>query len=687
MSMSPRRHLPAAIATASLAVPACLFAPSAVAQSAQADPDVIVTAQKRSDDPPVVARARDRLSRTPGSVSVVAAETYADRQVVGLPDLLRDVPGVLSNKRYGEESRLSIRGSGLDQSYHQRGVLLAQDGVPFADADGFSDFQKVDPLGARFIEVYKGGNALRFGGAQLGGAVNLVTPNGKTAATPFSLRLEGGSWDSLRGQASGAGKVGAFDWYGSFNAYRSDGYRQQSASDQIRGTLNLGYSFGDENEVRLIGYAADINQQVPGALSLTDALNNPRFAGAGVVDRRQARDQDVERVTLQTHLRLSDGLVFEGGIYATQTDLHHPISIVIDQDTDTQGAFGRFDLSGEVAGHRADLFFGAYYRQGGTEQDLFVNIGGNNGPRIGDTRQVASGLDVFGEGRFFVVPNLALVAGASWGRATRDYTNRLASSADQANFDWFAPRVGLLFERGTVQVYANYTRSVEPPQFGALTQTNTSGQVFAPVDSQRAWTAEVGTRGRAGPVTWDLTYYRATIEGELLSYLPSANLPATIFNADRTRHQGVEASVDLRLLDGPAGRLRLRQTYGWSDFRFRGDRAYGDNRLPVAPEHQYRVSLRYDGRGGVFLEPFLDWRPKDVWVDYANTLKAPGYAVVSISGGVRVGPATLFVDARNLADRRYTAEFAAVTDARSASTSVFFPGEGRAVFGGVRFGL
>ena len=130
---------------------------------------------------------------------IVAAEAYEDRFAVGTPDILRDVPGVLAAKRYGEEGRLSIRGSGLDQSFHQRGVLLAQDGVPFADADGFSDFQKIDPLGARYVEVYKGGNALRFGGAQLGGAINFVTPNGKTAQSPFLFRLEGGSDATMPG--------------------------------------------------------------------------------------------------------------------------------------------------------------------------------------------------------------------------------------------------------------------------------------------------------------------------------------------------------------------------------------------------------------------------------------------------------------------------------------------------------
>ncbi|MFD2580736.1 TonB-dependent receptor plug domain-containing protein [Novosphingobium colocasiae] len=164
--------------TSLFAVAAVLLSSPALADDAGTDnPDtIIVTAKRNADDPAIVGDARERLARTPGAVSVVAAETYEGRLALGMPDLLRDVPGVLSNKRYGEEARLSIRGSGIDQSYHQRGVLIAQDGVPFADADGFSDFQKVDALGARYVEVYKGGNALRFGGAQLGGAVNLVTP-------------------------------------------------------------------------------------------------------------------------------------------------------------------------------------------------------------------------------------------------------------------------------------------------------------------------------------------------------------------------------------------------------------------------------------------------------------------------------------------------------------------------------
>ena len=649
------------------------------------EPEIIVTGKANPDDPPAVAEARERLSRTPGAVAVVAAETFEDRLAIGMPDVLRDVPGVLSNKRYGEESRLSIRGSGIGQSNHQRGVLIAENGVSFADADGFSDFQKVDVLSARLIEVYKGGNALRFGGAQLGGAVNLVTTSGRTTPSTILLRAEGGSYDSWRGQAAAGGVTGDFDAYGSISAYTSDGYRVNSASEQLRGTVNLGYRIGADSEIRLIATAAAIDQGAPGTLTLAQARANPRQASAAAVAGRWARDQDVRRVTLQTRLRLSEGLVFEGGVYATGTDLRHPIPIVLEQDIHTEGAFGRFDLSGEIGGHKADLFFGASFRTGELDQRTYANNAGNNGMKMGDALQQATGLDLFAEGRFFVTDALALVAGASWGHASRDYLNRVAGRGDETDFEWLAPRFGLLWERGGTQVYFNVTKSVEPPALGALVQSGFSGFDFVPVDPQRAWTVEIGTRGRSGALSWDIAAYRASVRGEMLNFTVSPDIPAATFNADRTRHQGIEASVDWRIVDSGGTLLRLRQTWAWSDFTFAGDLTYGDNRLPVVPEHQLRTSLRYEHPAGAWIEPMLDWRPTDVWVDYRNTLKAPGYALLHVSAGIDLpGGVTLFADARNLTNKNHVPEFGAVVNANGMDQAVFYPGEGRSLFGGVR---
>ncbi|TPW02870.1 MAG: iron complex outermembrane recepter protein [bacterium] len=675
----------ALLLAAAFAVPAHAQTPPA-SRDVQTLDTVIVTGVRNPEDPPVVADARALLSRTPGSVAVVSSESYATRFAQGFSDSLRNVPGVLAQKRYGEESRLSIRGSGIAQGFHQRGVLFAQDGVPFADADGFSDFQGIDQLSARYIEVYKGANTLRFGGAQLGGAINMVTPTGRTAADDLVVQLEGGSFGFRRLHGEYAGEFGDWDAFVGVTALETDGYRQQSDQSQGRLTASVGRRFGEDREVRLIAQVADIQQSVPGALNLTLALTTPRIAPANNIINDNARDQTLKRVTLQTRWRFDDNTLFEGAIWGWEKSLYHPIFQVVDQESETRGAFARIDWTGTVGGMRADAFYGLSYRDGQIDALRYVNVGGFRGTLTANGFQEADGLDVFAEGRLFVSDRLALVAGGSFGRATRDYIDRRnALNNDGISYEWFSPRIGLLWEtEDGAQVFANVTRSVEPPAYGALVQAPLVG--FTPIDIQDAWTAEVGTRGRRGAFAWDFTVYRSQIDGEILNFIVGPDIPAATFNADRTIHQGVEAGLDWRLpVEIADGSVLLRQTYAFSDFHFVNDARWGDNTLPVVPEHQYRAELTWRHPSGLFVTPSVEWRISDVWVDYANTLKAPSYALLGVNAGFKIGSgATVYLDARNLTDERYVGEFSAVTDARTASTSVFFPGEGRSAFVGIR---
>jgi iron complex outermembrane recepter protein len=643
---------------------------------------VIVTANPNPEDPPVVADARRRLSQTPGAVAVVSAEAYRDRYAQGLAETLRDVPGVFAQKKWGDDTRLAIRGSGIGNPNHNRGMLLAQDGVPFNDADGYGDFQLIDPLIARYTEVYKGGNALRFGGALLGGAINFVTPTGKVAAARNLLRLDGGSYDLLRGHGEVARTIGDWDVFGAATAITANGWREQSDQTAQHVSLNIGRSFGGENEVRLILSGHNVDQEIPGALSLQDALTHPKRAAPGNIANEYQRNMRSVRGALQSRWRLADNAVFEGGVYAAWKDLDHPIFQVIDQESRNWGAFGRVQFEGTLAARPADLFVGASLRKGDLDALQWVNLKSSRGEKRADSAQNATALDVFAEGRVFVTDELAVVGGGTLGSAKRQFRNNLNRTADRTvTYEWFAPRIGLLWQAPDgAQAFANLTRSVEPPNFSALVQTGPFVG-FAPLKPQDAWTAEIGTRGQRGAFTWDVALYRAQIENELLNYVVTPEIPAATFNAGQTIHQGLEAGLDWRI-----GPVRLRQTYSWSDFRFEGDSVYGDNRLPVVPEHLYRAELRYDHPQGWFVAPSLEWSMADTYVDYANTLKAPGYAIWSLNAGWR-GPdgVSLFVEARNLADKRYVSNFSAVTDASApgVSTAVFFPGEGRSVFGGV----
>jgi iron complex outermembrane receptor protein len=245
----------------------------------------------------------------------------------------------------------------------------------------------------------------------------------------------------------------------------------------------------------------------------------------------------------------------------------------------------------------------------------------------------------------------------------------------------------LLYEAtSTAQVYANYSRSVELPGFIELGQTPAGGVPgFTPLGLQKAWTAEIGTRGTWGIARWDVSLYRANIRGELLQYnvLGAGSFPASTFNAGRTRHQGIEASLDLALTQWAT----LRQAYQYSDFRFRNDVQFGDNRLPVVPRHVYRAELKL-GIERLSVSPAVEWAPQGAFADYANTKRTGGYATLNLGAQAAVGRAvTLFIDARNLTAEKAVGDIGAVVDYSKltpAAQAIFYPIERRALYGGVR---
>jgi iron complex outermembrane receptor protein len=287
---------------------------------------------------------------------------------------------------------------------------------------------------------------------------------------------------------------------------------------------------------------------------------------------------------------------------------------------------------------------------------------------------------VYGEGRYRLGP-VSLIAGGVYTHGEREQDQVFPSPvASQAEFDQFSPRFGLLWEpRPSLQVYANYSRSHELPGFIELAQVAS----FVPLDAQRAWTAEVGARGTIGIARFDFTLYRAKLEGELLQFSVGPDIPASTFNADNTLHQGIEAGLDLQF----APWAELRQVYQLNDFRFRDDREFGDNRLPVIPKHLYRAQLRI-GTDALNVAPNVEWVPEGAWADYANSLKVGGYATLGLTAEAELREGVmLFVDARNLTGEKAVGDISAVVDYRTLlpfQQAIFYPIERRAVFGGLR---
>jgi iron complex outermembrane receptor protein len=649
---------------------ASLISTPAFAESAP-DPTIIVTGHAEAD------AAEARVRATPGGADVVGYEDYADRTVVSLRDTLAFSPGVYTQPRFGQEVRLSIRGSGLSRGFHMRGLTLLQDGIPINLADDNGDFQELEPIFFDHLEVYRGANALRFGSGTLGGAINGVTPTGNTAKGIYA-RLDGGSFDFLRGLVSaGFGDERASAW-GAISADTHDGDREHARRSSLRGHLNVQLKLSDAVTTRFYGSANHIEQELPGALTEDMTLSRPETSSF-VGDQQR----NIESMRLQNRTTIDLGSTsLQVGVFLNSKQLFHPIFQVIDQKSQDYGGFARLE-------HEAGPFaftLGGEIRRGSTRARQYVNVNGRRGGLTFDADQDARTANIYGEVRFRPMESLTLIAGGIYAdgwRKRRVSFSTAPTENGRVAFDTFSPKFGLLFEpTPDVQIYANYSRSAEFPGFGEVFQTVEGVSAFiAGIAPQRAWTAEIGTRGKRGPFSWDVSLYRATLKGELLQYSVNVNagIPASTFNAERTLHQGVEAGFTLEA----AKWLRLRQTWQYSDFRFRDDAVFDDNRLPVVPKHVLRSEVRV-GSEALHVAPNLEWLPQGAWADYANTHRTRGYALLGLSAGATVAHGIdVFLDARNLTGKKAVGDISAVLRA-SATSAIYYPVERRAIYGGVR---
>lgn len=267
---------------------------------------------------------------------------------------------------------------------------------------------------------------------------------------------------------------------------------------------------------------------------------------------------------------------------------------------------------------------------------------------------------------------------------------------DESTWD-YAPRIGLRYQLNPeVQLYGNISRSVEPPhawsmlwgsplRFDALGQPYNARQRAAiRLDNQTATTFEVGGRGDSVLGQWDLAYYYSQVRHELLTVEIENNVFAES-NASPTVHQGIEAGLTSPLWQGgAAGALSLRQAYTFSDFHYRDDDAFGDNRLPGLPRHYYQAELRYDHPSGFYAGLNTQYASK-VAADYANSYYADAYATF----GATLGYASpkddwqAWLDLRNLTDKRYAATVTPGYDDNGADVARSTPGEGFGVYTGV----
>lgn len=573
----------------------------------------------------------------------------ATEPLPSLSQTLAGLPGVWLSDRnnFSLGERLSIRGMGWRSAFGVRGVQAYLDGIPLTMPDGQAVLDLVEPALVQRAEVLRGPTSALWGNA--GGGVLLLSTVPPDSTTGTHLRPLGGSLGRQALTASTAATLGGQRVHLAVSHLRLDGYRTYSRTVRTRAVLHSRRTWTRTTLNLNAAWIDAPTAQNPGALTQAQVDANPRQADVRNVDRLAGKDSRQGQAGATLRRQTGYGLL-SGTVYGLYRHLDNPLSF-------TYIRLRRQALGTRLTWHnQAGPWQWTTGIDAGRQHDDRQNRNNEAGQpgatlALNQTETVRN-LSWFGTG---ARPwgRLYLSAGLRYDHIRFAAEDALLDNGDQSGsrtFGAWSPSLGVSVPLAAAVAFANFRMAFETPTTTELVNRPDLDGGFNPtLDPQRTYGYELGVRGAAAQVRFDVALFHMTVVDRLIPFQTEAGGDRTFYrNEGRTRHTGLETAFTWT----PRPGLELAGTYTGGLYRFENDL-----KLPGLPTHRLYGSLQAQRR-------HLRVRAQveavgAYFADDANTAQNDRYATVhlylsapnlSLGHRVRLHP---FFHLYNLTDARY----------------------------------
>lgn len=615
-------------------------------QDTEALDTITVTAQKREEN----------VQDVPVAVSVFDGIQIEDRMIDTVEDIARYTPG-LEVISYGKalKSSPSMRGLFSDYSTSSSTAGLFVDGVPVTSGVGFDQTL----LDVERVEVLKGPQGTLYGKNTEVGAINIITrmPDNDLRAR---ITVDVGEDDKREVACSVSGPlIEDYLYLGvAGKHYEKDGFVKNSFTGGIvddrehdYGRFNLRWTPTERLEVALI---TSLVQYDDGASSSGLVSASDRKVSS---DLDAYEHSDVWLSSLAIDYELSDQLSFKA--ITALRKYHSDLSNDFDYSSDASQQFHTFvdstydTLSQEFRVNyetgRMVLVSGLFYEQSesNVDRDRDAWWGFKNTSNTVDTKS----LGVFSHLTYDLTDRLSLLAGLRFDDEQLEY--RDSTQQIDLDSDEILPKLGLTYQlRENVMTYATIAKGYRSGGFN----------VYAPsgydktFDSESLYSYEVGIKGTAinGRLTWDMALYHMDISDMQVDvYIDAANVIKT--NAAEATSQGVETSLNLRVIDGFDIFAGLSYNKTQFDKYDGGITDYSGKNTTFAPEYNFNLGALYRTGSGYYFSGDVSGFG-DMYLDSNNDYERPAYELVNLKLGYENETFDIYFYAKNLLDKEYDME-------------------------------
>jgi outer membrane receptor protein involved in Fe transport len=599
------------------------------------------------------------------------------------------VPGGWISRGNGQEHLTAIRSPVLTGAGGCGAFFIAQDGISLR-APGFCNANQLFDANteqAQRIEVLRGPASTLYGSNAVHGVLNVLTPN------PFdieqaNLSLSVGPHDYSRGMFS-LGKAyddNALLVYG--NVTHDGGYKDESGFDQQK--INVIHQYQSVKwHIKNVLAATNLNQETAGFIQGFEAFKDSALKKQNPNPEAFRNSQSVRGYS-QVKYSPDKSTLFSITPYFRWTDmqfLQHflPWQPLEDNKQRSLGFQSQFEKNyGEItliSGFDVDHSEGQL-----TEtqfEDFSPNIPKGQHYDYGVTANVYS---PFSQVLWAANDKLNLTAGLRYEHTRYDYDNKLSVGSacavevencrfsrpsDQAvDFDEWSYQLSANYALSQDQsLYANYSKGYRAPQATELFRLQ-AGQTVADLDAEKINSVELGIRGEADNLFYDLTVFSMQKDNFIFQDTNRQNI-----SNGETSHLGIELAVYYQWdnfytsLNGTWAKHKYDTNLTLSRINIQG------NEIDTAPEHMGSMQVGWRSDRQEFVE--LEWvHQGNYYLNPENTADYRGHNLVNLRAGMEIAN-QLSINARitNLTNKEYAerADF-------GFGKHRYFVGEPRAIY-------
>lgn len=682
-------------------------------------PDTAVT---RQEEVTVTGtREAETLAETPASIGVVSGETIHADKPTHPTEVMGQVPGVHVNITNGEGHMTAIRQPITTSPVY----LFLEDGVPVRSTGFFNHnaLYEINVPQAGGVEILRGPGTALYGSDAIGGVVNVLTRT-PPATAEISASAEAGGHGWKRVLVGGGNTHGNDAWRADVNYTDTNGWRDATEYDRQSATARWDHAFGDNAVAKTVFAGSTIDQQTgaTAALIQDDYYNNPKKNYHAIAYRKV----DAARLSSAFERESGDTLISVVPYFRDDSmELLPTWTLSYDPQVYTTsnqsfGVLSKWRNDFEPLRTRLIVGLDLDYSPGEREENsLTVTSTGTGasrvftsytvGPRTYEYDVAFLAVSPYVHAEFSPSERLRVTAGLRYDDMRYDYDNKLTDNALQVGNSFFghaadtnvdfshvSPKLGATYALGeNASMFAAWNHGFRVPSESQLfrptrTTTTSGGATAAQGNAQsalglepiKADQFEVGARGRAAGMDYDLALYYLSKQDDIVSFRDPATNVTQSMNAGETLHRGVEAGLGIPL--GDAFRLDAALSYAkhtyedWTAVVSGVNRSFTDKEMESAPRQIGNTRLSWVPAAGKRVQ--LEWvNLGSYWMDQANTTQYDGHNLFNLRANwLLTSRLSVFGSVHNLTDVRY-AESASI----SSNTPVYAPGLPLTLYAGV----